>query len=150
MNSETRVDILEKSNIINLVAQNKNKNIIRQEIAKQSSHKLSYSIINGYIKKNLKKTWENKKWVNIKEDTNSTISSDNSVPKLKEPPKKIELILNELDKKFLVASNNLDTITKEEIINHLQTLLKVNCKTLSRIKSLETILRNIEKKKQKE
>jgi len=72
------------------------------------------------------------------------------VPKLKEPPKKIELILNELDKKFLVASNNLDTITKEEIINHLQTLLKVNCKTLSRIKSLETILRNIEKKKQKE
>ena len=149
MNSKTRVDILKNSNIINLVTQNKNTNIIIQEIAKQSGHKLSYSIINGYIEKILKKTWQNKKWLDIKSEVVSALPSGDAVTNSKEIPKETGLTPQELDKKLLLASNNLDTINKEEMINYLQTILKYNYKTLSKIKSLETRLRNIEPKKQK-
>lgn len=82
------------------------------------------------------------KEVVVDKKTKSEILVDN----VKEHPKKLDLTLEELDKKLLAASHNLDSISKEEIINYLQTLLKNNYSTLSEIKSLERRLLILEKR----
>lgn len=149
VNKEARNKILDSSNIVNLIGQNKNVNIIRQKIYKQHGYKLSYSIINRYIKKTFKKTLVDKKWVDIKNEVISAIPPDSSGTNTKELPKEIELTSQELDRKISDASHNLDALTKEEIINYLQTIMKNNLTTLSKITHLEKRFRSIEKKKNK-
>lgn len=64
----------------------------------------------------------------------------------KKSPKKLEFTLEELDKVLLAASHNLDSISKEEIISYLQTILKNNYNALSKIKRLERRLSILEKR----
>lgn len=153
MDKKERNSILDNSDIANLIAQNKNVNFIRQTITEQSKHKLSYSIIRKFISENLKKTWINvngdKKWVDINDEVTQIKPPDNSVTKSEEPPGNSELTLYEIDRKLLAASHNLDSLTKEEIINFLQTIMKNNYTTLSKINNLEKRFRRIELKNKK-
>ena len=59
---------MDNSHITTLIAQNKNVNKIKQEIYKQHGCNISYSIINRYIEKTLKKTMVDKKWLDIKDE----------------------------------------------------------------------------------
>jgi len=145
---QSRNKLLDNSDIPKLIAQNKNVNIIIHEIYKQHGHNLSYSIINSYIKKTFKKTMVDKEWVNIKDETIPTTPIDTLVTESEESPKETELTLDELAKRILYTSHNLDSMNNKDIINYLQTILKNIYTSLAKTQRLEKRILALEKKEQ--
>jgi len=55
--------------------------------------------------------------------------------------------IDELNRKLLIDSYDLDTVSKEDIINYLQTILKYTYETSGKVKRIEKRMRKIEAKK---